>query len=386
MEDSTQIEPAAAKQTSKPDLSTFPGLSMFFTDVKNADAKDNAAKTPAQDTNAGKNDQDQADAKSDKTSTATLTSAEKTPAAPKKDDALTTAASDLQSAIDKGDAYVNSDKFTQMTVEKQKQLRDAIQTGKELMAKYNTMQTAMNSAALEVDQNNKNKAETKADANVAALTTLNVNNNTSADINKNPSIDNPTTDPNKTPATDITTITAPELIQATQNIIMLLGTPAVNNNISWDTTTQTVTISAGEINNNWTSVLPDGFKVKHIIINGKVTVANGDATELFSLDQYTWALSTLQDITGIDKLDTHDIVNMSKMFESDSNLTSLDVSKFDTSNVTNMSEMFNGVPALTSLDVSNFNTSNVTSMYEMFAGDMGLTSLNVSSFDTSNVT
>ncbi|WP_172794219.1 hypothetical protein, partial [Lactobacillus acetotolerans] len=37
------------KQLTKPDLSTFPGLSMFFTDVKNVDVKDNAAKTPAQD-------------------------------------------------------------------------------------------------------------------------------------------------------------------------------------------------------------------------------------------------------------------------------------------------------------------------------------------------
>ncbi len=125
---------------------------MFFTDVKNADAKDNVAKTPAQDTNADKNDQDQTNAEGDKTPSTSLTPAEKIPVAPKKDAALTAAASDLQSAIDKGNAYVNSDKFTQMTIEKQKQLRDAIQTGKELMAKYNTMQAAMNSAALAVER------------------------------------------------------------------------------------------------------------------------------------------------------------------------------------------------------------------------------------------
>jgi len=208
VENNKQANTTSEKQPTKPDLSTFPGLSLFFTDVKNADAKDNAAKIPAQGTNAGKNDQDQTDAKGDKT-----------PVAPKKDDALIAAASDLQNAITKGNAYVNSDEFTQMTAEKQKQLRAAIQAGKELMVKYNTMQAAMNSAALEVDQNNKNKAETKTNANVAALTTLNVNNNTSADTNANLNTDNTTTIAN-------TTVTTSELKQAAQSIMTLIADPA----------------------------------------------------------------------------------------------------------------------------------------------------------------
>ncbi|QJD73586.1 hypothetical protein HG715_06545 [Lactobacillus acetotolerans] len=207
------------KQLTKPDLSTFPGLSMFFTDVKNVDVKDNAAKTPAQDTNADKSNQDQTNAES-KTPSASLVPAEKTPTAPKKDAALTAAASDLQSAIEKGDTYVNSDKFNQMTAEKQKQLRDAIQTGKELMAKYNTMQAAMNSAALKVDQNNKAKA--KANDNTPALTALSVNDNTPVDTNV--SVGNATTDTNS--KSDNEQITAPELSQAAQNIIVLL--PALN--------------------------------------------------------------------------------------------------------------------------------------------------------------
>lgn len=196
---------------------------MFFTDVKDADAKDNTAKTPVQDTDTDKNDQGQTDAKGDKTPAASLTPAEETPTAPKKDAALTTAASDLQSAINKGDAYVNSDKFTQMTVEKQKQLRDAIQTGKELLAKCNTMQAAMNSAVMEADQNNKNKAEAKANVNTPALTALNGNNDASTDINTdvNLSINNATTTTSSNSVN--TTVTTSELTQAAQNIMILLG-------------------------------------------------------------------------------------------------------------------------------------------------------------------
>ncbi|QFG51204.1 BspA family leucine-rich repeat surface protein [Lactobacillus acetotolerans] len=414
-EDSTQTEPAAEKQPVKPDLSTFPGLSMFFTDVKNADAKDNVAKTPAQDTNADKNDQDQTNAEGDKTPSTSLTPAEKIPVAPKKDAALTAAASDLQSAIDKGNAYVNSDKFTQMTIEKQKQLRDAIQTGKELMAKYNTMQAAMNSAALEVDQNNKNKAETKANANVAALTTLNVNNNTPTDTKAG--ADNTTTDTNKTPATDSTssstntTVTTPELTQAAQSIITLLGTlGAVNSKISWDPTTKTATIGAGEIEDFWSiRDLPAGAEdqMKHIKITGPVTHNAKDVSTLFS------HFSNLEDITGLAYFDTSNLNKLDALFSNDPKLKSIDVSHFNTNNVTSMNSifmqdssltniiglqnwhtdkvtdmnwMFGYDTALTSLDLSGFNTANVKTMYSMFNGDTSLKSLNVGSFNTSNVT
>ena len=380
-EDSTQTKPANEKQPVKPDLSTFPGLSMFFTDVKNADAKDNTTKTPSQDTNAGKNEQGQISANGDKTPAATLIPAEKAPAAPKKDAALTAAASDLQSAIDKGNAYVNSDKFNQMTVEKQKQLRDAIQTGKELMAKYNTMQAAMNSAALEVDQNNKNKVETKANTNVTVLTTLNVNNNTTTDTNAG--ADKAATDTNKTPAIDTTTVTAPELKQAAQGIIQLLGAPG--SNIIWDNNSETITITGGEIGGrtgalSWQQYIPSNADVKHIKITGPITVSDGDASYLFG------SLQDLRDITGLNYLDTSDVTIMSSMFGFDPSLTSLDLPHFDTSNVTTMSDMFYGDVKLTSLDLSSFDTSNVTSMSYMFSGDSTLTSVNVSSFNTKKVT
>ncbi len=72
---------------------------------------------------------------------------------PKSDNqsALTKAAASLQAAINQGNAYINSAAFSKMTAEKQTELRTSIQTGKELLNKYNAMQTATNAAGLDVD-------------------------------------------------------------------------------------------------------------------------------------------------------------------------------------------------------------------------------------------
>ena len=252
-------------------------------------------KTPAQDTNAGKNDQDQTNAEDDKTTAASLVPAEKTTAAPKKDAALTAAASDLQSAITKGDAYVNSDKFTQMTVEKQKQLRDAIQTGKELMAKYNTMQTAMNSAALEVDQNNKNKVETKANADVAALTTLNVDNDT---LPGNTAVTNNNSD-----------ITSTKLTQAAQNIILLLGstgaTEQVNNWNDFEKYLKDSSVGTIELTGNIAPSSPAGSDTQ-IVIQGAEDDTPGFPTtkKYINGNGYSINLNNYT-LTGSDRIDTN---------------------------------------------------------------------------------
>ena len=97
------------------------------------------------------------------------------------------------------------------------------------------------------------------------------------------------------------------------------------------------------------------------------------------------------DCSGLTSLDvshfnTKNVTNMSEMFSRCSDLTSLDVKNFNTQNVTGMSWMFSGCSGLTSLDVKNFNTQNVTDMGSMFDGCSGLTSLDVSTFNTQNVT
>ena len=84
--------------------------------------------------------------------------------------------------------------------------------------------------------------------------------------------------------------------------------------------------------------------------------------------------------------DTSNVTNMTNMFRSCNNLTSLDTSNWDTSNVTTMYGMFNQCKALTSLDVSNWNTEKVTDMTNMFRECAALTSLDVSNFNTSKVT
>ena len=94
----------------------------------------------------------------------------------------------------------------------------------------------------------------------------------------------------------------------------------------------------------------------------------------------------LQNIEGIQNLNTEKVTNMSMMFSGCEALTSLDVSNFNTQNVTNMIKMFHGCKALKSLDLSNFNTQNVTNMSMMFEGCYHLTSLDVSNFNTQNVT
>ena len=96
--------------------------------------------------------------------------------------------------------------------------------------------------------------------------------------------------------------------------------------------------------------------------------------------------NTLEQITGIEHLNTEEVTDMSNMFFGCFSLTQLDVSKFDTKNVTDMGSMFDGCKALTQLDVSNFNTENVTDMSSMFHGCDALTQLDVSNFDTKKVT
>ena len=107
----------------------------------------------------------------------------------------------------------------------------------------------------------------------------------------------------------------------------------------------------------------------------------------FFFSDFTYLL----EIENLHFLDTSKVINMSYMFYSCSNLTSLDLSGFDTSKVTDMSRMFDRCRTLVNLDVSNFDTSNVTTMRDMFStaqDDSGdsLISLNLSSFDTSQVT
>ncbi len=93
----------------------------------------------------------------------------------------------------------------------------------------------------------------------------------------------------------------------------------------------------------------------------------------------------LTEISGLENLNTSEVVDMCEMFYGCSSLKELDLSGFKTANVSNMYQMFYNCNSLTSLDVSSFNTEKVESMYKMFYNCNSLTSLDVSHFNTENV-
>ncbi len=117
----------------------------------------------------------------------------------------------------------------------------------------------------------------------------------------------------------------------------------------------------------------------HIQAKNKI-YTNLDSRALF------YNFTNLEEITGMEYVDTSKTTNMAAMFGNCSKLINLDVSHFDTSNVTDMGGMFQECSKLTNLDVSNFDTSKTTSMVTMFLYCHSLTVLDLSNFDTSNVT
>ncbi|KJY59451.1 putative surface protein, partial (plasmid) [Bombilactobacillus mellifer] len=120
-------------------------------------------------------------------------------------------------------------------------------------------------------------------------------------------------------------------------------------------------------------------ELTQIIIDPGV-IANQDSSYLFG------HLKNLKKIVGLANLDTTNVTNMSYMFNSCQNLTSLDLSNFHTTNVTDMSGMFGDCYNLTNLNLSHFNTTNVIDMSWMFECCQSLTSLDLSNFNTANVT
>ena len=93
---------------------------------------------------------------------------------------------------------------------------------------------------------------------------------------------------------------------------------------------------------------------------------------------------TSVDLSGID---TSNVTDMGYMFSACQNLTSIDLSSWDVIKVTNMGNMFSTCSNLTSIgDLSAWDTSNVTNLNYMFESCSNLTSVDLSSWDTSNVT
>ena len=159
---------------------------------------------------------------------------------------------------------------------------------------------------------------------------------------------------------------------------------------TFDEETRTATIATGQGGKSFSKMMADMragmvFKgyVRKIVFSVPV-VADADISYCFSSENSN-RLALLQEIQGLDKLDTSGVTNMSNMFDGCTSITSLDLSNFDTSNVSEMSGMFMGCSGLTSLDLGSLDTSNVSEMSGMFMGCSALESLDLSSFDTPKV-
>lgn len=96
-------------------------------------------------------------------------------------------------------------------------------------------------------------------------------------------------------------------------------------------------------------------------------------------------LTALEEIRGLENLNTSEVTDMSRMFAGCGALRSLDVSRFDTLNVKQMQQMFMGCADLTELDLYFFDTAKVTDLHAMFKDCKGLTTLDLSNFETSEV-
>ena len=92
---------------------------------------------------------------------------------------------------------------------------------------------------------------------------------------------------------------------------------------------------------------------------------------------YHWfySCSNLENIVGLEYLNTSKVTNMEGMFYNCSSLKSLDVSNLSTSNVANMSSMFEGCSNLVSLDLENFNMGTVKWVDNMFKDCSNLTTI-----------
>ena len=96
--------------------------------------------------------------------------------------------------------------------------------------------------------------------------------------------------------------------------------------------------------------------------------------------------SNLEDISGIENLNTENVTVISRLFAYCEKLPSIDVSPLNTSKVTEMRSVFRGCSKLTSLDLRTFDTSQVTDMTEMFQSCTSLKQLDIRTWNTENVT
>ena len=121
--------------------------------------------------------------------------------------------------------------------------------------------------------------------------------------------------------------------------------------------------------------------VKHIIVDESCRNFKNTSLKCLFYGYYN-----LEDISGIENLNTENVTVINRLFENCEKLPSLDVSSLNTSKVTAMRSVFEECFKLTSLDLRTFNTSQVTDMTAMFKDCTSLKHLDIRKWNTENVT
>ena len=80
----------------------------------------------------------------------------------------------------------------------------------------------------------------------------------------------------------------------------------------------------------------------------------------------------LDQIIGVENLNTSEVIDMAQMFYGCKSLTKIDVSHFNTEKVKDMNGMFAECSGLTNIDVSNFDTSSLTKIGYSVYGECGM--------------
>jgi len=134
----------------------------------------------------------------------------------------------------------------------------------------------------------------------------------------------------------------------------------------------------------------DGSVMSYVVENDDsshtVYLQSNNKLYLSSNSSYIfYNFQNLEEIVGMEFVDSSNTVLMNFMFSNCSNLKYLDLSHFDTSKVVHMESMFSNCSGLTNLDVSHFNTSELVNMKMLFSNCSNLTHLDLSNFVTDKV-
>ncbi len=125
-------------------------------------------------------------------------------------------------------------------------------------------------------------------------------------------------------------------------------------------------------------------------LKSKVDISSWQTTSLKDMFEMFGYLTVANNaefpIVGIENLNTSNVTNMNRVFESCYTLKKLDLSGWDTSLVKYTDFMFSGCSSLEELNLANWKTSNISNMYKMFQNCTSLKKLNLSGWNTGSVT